>query len=182
MKFPTIENAQLILVDLQQKLIPAMADPDAVVSRAALLLKGAGELGMEIIVSEQYPKGLGTTVPEIATWLPDSAKRLEKSAFSLFEEPAFPPLLAQKPKEVLIFAGVETHVCVLQSVWDAIARGYEVIVVEDAVGSRKAGDRESGLAACRQAGAAILSAEALLFMLLRTSRHPAFKAVSQLVK
>ena len=182
MEIPTVESSMLVLIDLQQKLVPAMAEPENTVGKSALLLRGAGELGLDVLVSEQYPQGLGNTVPLISTWLPDTAPVVAKKSFSVFGEPELVKVINAKKRKTLIFAGVETHVCVLQSVLDAIAAGYEVIVVSDAVCSRKIADRDAALAVMRQAGAWVLTVETVLFMLLRSAGNPAFKSISKLVK
>ena len=162
--------------------MPAMNDSESIVNRASIMLRGAAELGMDIVVTEQYPKGLGNTLPELSTWLPDNTPVIAKSCFSVFLSPEFRTYLARRKREVLIFIGVEMHVCLLQSVLDARKAGYEVIVVADAVGSRKNSDRDLAFEAARAAGAEVLSSESVLFMLLRDSKHPAFKAVSGLIK
>ena len=177
-----IESAALIVIDVQEKLAPAMSDFEACANRIELLLDGARELGLDTIVTEQYPKGLGATLPRFASKLPPDQLYLPKTGFSVFADPGFRTLLSQKRRWTLIFCGIESHVCVLQSVLDALERGFEVILAADAVTSRKAADRELALAAARSAGALVLSAEALLFMLLGDAKHPAFKAVSKLVR
>lgn len=182
MLFPTVENSLLVVVDLQQKLMPAMSDSESVIARAALMVRAAAELGVDISVTEQYPKGLGTTVPEIATWLPDSAKVCEKIAFSVFKSDTFMTALSARKREVLIFVGVEMNVCLLQSVLDARAAGYEVFVVADAVGSRKNAERDWALETARNAGAVVLGSEAVIFMLMRDAKNPHFKAISALIK
>ena len=125
---------------------------------------------------------LSATLSEISTWLPDTAPVIEKTCFSVFGSPEFNTFLSKRKREVLIFTGVEMHVCLLQSVLDARAAGYEVIVVADAVGSRKDSDRDLALEMARSAGAAVLSSESVLFMLMRDSGNPRFKAVSKLIK
>ncbi|MBE6377270.1 MAG: isochorismatase family protein [Lentisphaerae bacterium] len=182
MIFPTVENALLVAVDLQTKLMPAMSESESIIRRAGIMVQGAVELGVDIVVSEQYPKGLGNTVPEISAWLPGSAPVIEKNCFSVFGSPEFNTFLSSKKREVLIFTGVEMHVCMLQSVLDALSAGYEVIVVADAVGSRKNSDRDLALEMARSAGAAVLSSESVLFMLMRDSGNPHFKAISKLIK
>lgn len=182
MKIPTVENAMLVVVDLQAKLMPAMSESESIIRRAEIMVQGVAELGLDIVVSEQYPKGLGSTIPEISTWLPDSVPVIEKNSFSVFGSASFNTVLSKKKRDVLIFIGVETHVCLLQSVLDALASGYEVIVVADAVGSRKISDRDLALEAARGAGAAVLSSESVLFMLMRDSGNPHFKAISKLIK
>ncbi len=182
MRFPTVENALLVAVDLQQKLLPVISDSEKIIDRASILLQGAVELGMDIVVTEQYPKGLGNTIPELSTWLPDRTKIIPKTAFSVFGETAFNTVLSEKKRDVLIFVGVEMHVCLLQSVLDALNSGYEVMVVADAVGSRKNADKELALSIARNAGAVVLSTESLLFMLLHDAKNPCFKSISSLIK
>ena len=182
MIFPTVENAMLVAVDLQVKLLPAMSGQERIINRAGVMLRGAAELGLDTVVTEQYPKGLGNTLPELSSLLPADTPVIEKSSFSVFGASGFCKALSARKREVLIFIGVEAHVCLLQSVLDARARGYEVIVVADAVGSRKEDDRELALSALRAAGAEIYSCETVLFMLLRDSKHPCFKSISGLIK
>ena len=182
MIFPTVENALLTVVDLQAKLLPAMSESEKIIARSEIMIRGAVEMGLDIAVTEQYPKGLGSTLPELSTWLPDRVPVIEKNCFSVFGSPEFNKVLIQRKREVLIFVGVEMHVCLLQSVLDALAAGYEVIVVGDAVGSRKNSDRDFAFEAARSAGAYILSSESVLFMLLRDSKNPHFKMVSGLIK
>jgi nicotinamidase-related amidase len=182
MVFPTVENALLVVVDLQQKLMPAMSDSESVTARAALMVRAAAELGLDVAVTEQYPKGLGSTVSEIATWLPEDVKVCEKTAFSVFKSPEFMENLISRKREVLIFVGVEMNVCLLQSVLDARSAGSEVIVVADAIGSRKNSERDWALETARQSGATVLGSEAVLFMLMRDAKHPNFKAISALIK
>jgi len=146
------------------------------------LLAGAAELKLDAIVTEQYPKGLGATLPRFAERLPENTPVIAKTGFSVFEEPAFRTALAARSRKTLVFCGIESHVCVLQSVLDAIARGYKVCLAADAVTSRKTADRELALQAARAAGALVVSSEALLFMMLRDAKNPAFKAVSKLVR
>ena len=182
MKFPTVENAALVMIDMQQKLLPAMSDPQAVLDRSVLLLNAADVLKLDILVTEQYPKGLGNTVPELATWLGEKTPVIAKTSFSVFGSEEFCAELGKRKRDVLIFCGIESHVCLLQSVLDAIERGYEVIVASDAVMSRKFSDCHAALEMMRSMGVSVVSTESILFMLLRNAAHPAFKAISKLVK
>ena len=177
-----IGSAALVVIDVQQKLAPAMSDFETCANRIELLLDGARELGLDTLVTEQYPKGLGPTLPRFASRLPAGQVYLPKTGFSVFADPGFRTALSQKSRKTLIFCGIESHVCVLQSVFDALERGFAVALAADAVTSRKAADCELALAAARAAGATVLSAEALLFMLLGDAKHPAFKAISKLVR
>ena len=182
MKFPTVENSAFVMIDMQQKLLPAMCDPQGVLDRNTLLLNAAVALGADVLVTEQYPKGLGNTVPELSTWLSEKNPVIAKTSFSVFGSPEFCTALSSRKREVLIFFGIEAHVCVLQSVLDALEKGYEVIVVSDAVCSRKAADRDCALQMMRECGATVLNSESVLFMMMRDATHPAFKTVSKLVK
>lgn len=182
MTVPRSESTVLLVVDLQERLVPAMAEPAAVVERSRILIEGAAALGVDVLVTEQYPKGLGSTVPAIAGVLPGTAATVEKTGFSAFAEPAFRTRLAATPKKTLVVAGIEAHVCVLQTVYDALEEGFEVICAADAVSSRKAADRELALSAMRHAGAQVLPVESVLFLLLRDAKHAAFKTVSKLIR
>ena len=183
MNLPNVYDPAIITVDLQERLVPAMFNPEEVTARASVLLRGAAEMGVRIIATEQYPKGLGNTLPVIAeAFTPGKSAVIEKNAFSVFGEEKFRAELAVNRPHSLIFCGVESHVCVLQSIFDAIEEGFPVIVAADAVSSRKESDKILALEAARQAGAWVLSTESILFMLLKDSKHPAFKAVSKLIK
>ena len=178
----TAENTALIVIDVQEKLASAMHEFEPCANRVELLLAGARELRLDTIVTEQYPKGLGNTLPRFAELLPERTPVLSKTGFSVFADPGFRRTLGTKSRRSLIFCGIESHVCVLQSVFDALERGFEVYLAADAVTSRKAADRELALRAASAAGAKVLSAEAILFMLLKDAKHPAFKAISKLVR
>ena len=176
------DSTALVVIDVQEKLAPAMSDFEPCANRIELLLDGARELGVDTIMTEQYPKGLGATLPRFSSHLPPDQLYLPKTGFSVFADPGFRTLLSQKRRETLIFCGIESHVCVLQSVLDALEKGFNTCLAADAVTSRKTADRELALDAARAAGALVLSSEALLFMLLKDAKHPAFKAVSKLVR
>ena len=175
-------DTALVVIDLHERLVPAMSDFEPCANRIELLLSGARELKLDTIVTEQYPKGLGATLPRFADILPEGTPIIAKTGFSAFEEPAFRTALAARSRKTLVFCGIESHVCVLQSVLDALERGFEVCLAADAVASRKTADRDLALQAARAAGATVLSSEALLFMMLRDAKNPAFKAVSKLVR
>ena len=170
------------MIDVQARLVPAMSDFEQAGNRIKLLLAGAGELGMPVIVTEQYPQGLGATLPEFSELLPGGTPVIAKTGFSVFGEPLFAEGLRKNAPQTLIFCGIESHVCVFQSVLDSLDAGYRTIVAQDAIASRKTGDRDSAIAQMRASGALVASSEAILFMLLRTAKHPAFKAVSKLVR
>ena len=180
--YPTAGSSRLVMIDVQERLVPAMSGFEGAGNRIHLLLNGVRELAVPVIVTEQYPQGLGATLPEFSALLTPGTPVVAKSGFSVFGEPLFVEELEKNKKETLIFCGIESHVCVLQSVLDSLDAGYRTVVAADAVTSRKPEDRELALAQMRYSGALVASSEAILFMLLRTARHPAFKAVSKLVR
>lgn len=183
MNLPNCYDPALITVDIQERLAPSVYNPEEVVSRAAVLLRGAAELGVPVIATEQYPKGLGNTIPAITeTFDPEKSVVVAKTSFSVFGEEKFREELAKAAPHTLIFCGIESHVCVLQSVFDALEAGYPVIVAADAVSSRKEAEKLLALETMRQAGAWVLSTETILFTLLKNSLHPSFKAISKLIK
>lgn len=171
------ERAALVVVDLQEAFRKAVLHFDAVVHEAGVLAQGARVLGLPLIVTEQYPRGLGETVAELADELGD-APRLEKTVFSAASAEGFD--LAGRDQ--VLICGIEAHVCVSQTAHDLLDRGVEVHVVEDAVGSRTADNRDLGLRKMEHSGAILTSVETALFELLGAAGSAEFKAVHELVK
>jgi nicotinamidase-related amidase len=172
------DRAVLIVVDVQEAFRKALPEFDSIAGASAVLARGAGELGLPVIVTEQYPKGLGATVPEVADALPPGTKPLAKVRFSAAEAEGFD--LAGRDQALV--CGIETHVCVNQTVLDLLAEGIGVQVASDAVGSRTPDNRELGLERMERAGAAMTSVETALFELVGGSDAPEFKRVQALVK
>ncbi|MGZ5332411.1 MAG: isochorismatase family protein [Solirubrobacterales bacterium] len=172
------KRAALIVVDVQEAFRKAVPEFEDVAAASAVLVRGADAVGIPITVTEQYPKGLGATVEEVAGHLPGDVTPLEKLRFSAAEADGFD--LAGRDQALV--CGIETHVCVNQTVLDLIDQGVEVHVARDAVGSRTAENRELGLAKMEGAGAVVTSVETALFELLGGSDHEAFKQVQALVK
>ena len=179
---PSPAESALVLIDVQERLVPAMSGFEPVADRIKLLLRGAAALDMKIIACEQYPQGLGHMLPEFSELLPAGSPVIEKRGFSAFAAESFDTALRDSGIRNLVFCGIESHVCVLQSVGHALERGFSTMLAADATTSRKIEDRELALAHARAAGATVLSAEALLFALLGDSTHPAFKTISRLVR
>jgi nicotinamidase-related amidase len=171
-------RAALVVVDVQEAFRKAIPNFDRVASGTATLIEGAEAIGLPIVVTEQYPKGLGSTVPEVAERLPGGIEPLEKVCFSAAEAEGF----GLDGREQAIVCGIEAHVCVNQTVLDLLEAGSEVHVIADAVGSRTEANRELGLHRMERAGAVLSSVETALFELLRGSDAPAFKEVQALVK
>jgi nicotinamidase-related amidase len=182
MILPTSENSVIVLIDMQEKLVRAMSTPESTTKACRMLMQGADALQCPVIVTEQYPTGLGSTLEEISSVLPAGTPIIEKTSFSCYGTEAFAEAIQKLDRECVILCGVESHVCVLQTAMDAIAAGKIVYIVTDGVSSRKESDRDTGLQYLRHNGVQELSAEALLFMMLRNSKHPAFKTISALVR
>ena len=172
------ERAALVVVDVQEAFRPALSDFDAVTEGVAKLVQGAKEIGVPILVTEQYPKGLGQTVPEVAEHLPEGIAPAEKVRFSATEAEGFD----LEGRDQALVCGIETHVCVNQTVLDLLDSDVEVHVVGDAVASRTDDNRELGLHKAERAGAVLTSVETALFELLRGSDAAEFKQVQGLVK
>lgn len=173
------EEVILVVIDLQEKLMPAMPDREKVYKNTKILLKAAQQLQIPVIVTEQYPKGLGTTVSEIKEDLNDY-EYLEKISFSA--SGALNSLLANSDRKTLIIVGSETHVCVFQTARDMIEAGYNVHLVKDAVCSRFDVNHSNGLELMRDLGAVITNTETVVFDLFKVSGTPEFKAISSLIK
>ena len=171
------DRTTLIVVDVQEAFRKALADFDEVAEAAATLVRGSAELGIPIIVTEQYPQGLGQTVEPVASALPEGTQALEKVRFSAAEANGFD----LGGRDQALVCGIETHVCVNQTVLDLLATGVGVQVATDAVGSRTAENRRLGLERMERAGAAVTSVETALFELLGGSDAPEFKRVQALV-
>ena len=180
--FPTVADSRLVLIDMQEKLLPAMHEHERVLARCQVLLKGMAALGVPVVVTEQYPKGLGKTVPELAEFLPENTPVFAKTSFSCFGAEGFAEALNHTARPALILAGVEAHVCCQQTALEALAKGFQVLIPFDAVSSRRSAEADHALAMLRTLGCGVFSVEALLFMLLGDAKHPAFKTISQLVR
>ena len=176
------DDALLLLVDMQERLQPAIHDDARLRTKAATLGKGCQLLGVPVLVTEQYPKGLGPTVPELREVVERAGGVLEKTAFSCAGDPSILARIRASGRRSVLLAGVEAHVCVLQTALDLLEEGYAVHLVEDAVGSRSPANRETGIARARRHGAEPADVEMVLFELMRDARHPRFKEVQALLR
>jgi nicotinamidase-related amidase len=172
------ERAALVVIDVQEAFRKALPRFDDVAKASATLVEGAAAIGIPVVVTEQYPKGLGETVPEVAEHFPEGTEPLAKVRFSAAEADGF----ALGERDQALVCGIEAHVCVNQTVLDLIDEDVEVHVAADAVGSRTDANRELGLAKMEGAGAILTSVEMALFELLGGSDAEAFKKEQALVK
>ncbi|OQA85546.1 MAG: Isochorismatase family protein [Lentisphaerae bacterium ADurb.Bin242] len=179
---PNLISSLLCIVDIQEKLIGAMGCPQEMLKRSKILLEASRALGLPMVATEQYPRGLGPTLPEIRELFAEGTPVIEKIHFSCFGAEGFRSAVAVSEAKNLILIGIESHVCVLQTALDALALGKTVYLAEDCVDSRYASDKASALAYMRNEGVKVLTSEMLLFLFLRDASHPCFKTISQLIK
>jgi nicotinamidase-related amidase len=175
------EKAVLVLVDFQERLARAMHEKEALLESTVKLVQGAKVLGLPILWTEQNPKGLGSTVPEVAELLSD-LQPVTKLSFSCCGEIRFMEQLEALNRKQALVAGIESHVCVYQTVMDLLNLGYEVQVVADAVSSRTPENKAIGLERCKERRASITSTETALFELLRVAEGDKFKQMLKVVK
>ena len=175
----TARDAALLVVDLQERLIPAIIGGDRLLSRAYHLLRGACLLDVPALATEQIPAKLGPTVVPLLDLLPE---RYSKSIFHALGAPGLGDRLAAMRVRHIALIGVETHICVAQTALELLARGFAVQIPTDAVGARFAEDHEAALRRLSRAGAILTTVEAILFEWAESAEHPQFRALSALVK
>jgi nicotinamidase-related amidase len=167
----------LLLIDLQARLMPAIEGGREVIANAKRLRDAAALLGVPLLYTEQNPKGLGATVPEVAS---NSAPVVRKMTFDASAAPNFPAAPPDRPQ--LVVAGCEAHVCVMQTVLALLTEGRDVFVVRDAIGSRRAESKETAIARMERHGAEIVTTEMVVFEWLGTADNPRFREVAALIK
>lgn len=175
------EETVLIIVDVQERLIPAIHQAEHVVQSCGLLAQAAQTLQFPIIVTEQYPEKIGATVPEITSVL-DNYQPIPKKYFSAYTPEVIDLLKSTSERSSILLCGVEAHVCVQQTALDLLANGFDVFVARDAISSRTPANAEIGWQRMISAGAIPVSVESVLFELLQTADAPEFKAIHQLIK
>jgi nicotinamidase-related amidase len=177
------DSCALVVIDIQEKLLPPIFQREQLVRNSQLLIRAAGILKIPAIVSTQYAKGLGGTVPEIASLLPGT-DAIDKNLFSCFGSDVFCTLLKRLPgsRNTLLLCGMESHICVMQTALAALREGYLVHVASDAVSSRTEWNWKIGLDRMRAAGAVISSTEMMIYELMRSSATPAFKELLPYLK
>lgn len=170
-----------LVIDIQERLLPHIHGHEKMMKNTGILLEGMKTLGLPVLLTEQYRKGLGETVPDIRQHL-EHFEPMEKMTFSCCDDNAFALALETHAKKNVVICGIETHVCVLQTTIDLLEKGYQPVVVGDCTSSRNPGDKDIAIERMRQEGAIISSYESILFELARVSGTPEFKTISKLVK
>jgi nicotinamidase-related amidase len=175
------DRSLMLVIDLQESYRGKLHREEALVGAARRTIAAAGVLGIPVVVTEQYPKGLGATRSEIAEAIPAGALRFEKTSFSALGAPGLCDALEKLGRNQVVVVGIETHVCVNQTAHDLLARRYAVHAVRDAIGARFPLEDETGFAKMVGSGAVPTSSECVLFEWLRDAKAPEFKAVHKLV-
>lgn len=175
------ENSAGLIIDIQERLFPFINENEQLTKNTRILIEGLRVLDVPLIVTQQYTKGLGTTIAPVAEVLGDF-EHLEKTAFSCCDDSDFNTALAAADRKFIIITGIEAHVCVLQTAIDLLEKNFIPVVVEDCVSSRRLNDKNIAIERMRREGAVITTYESILFELLRYSGTDQFKAISKLVK
>jgi nicotinamidase-related amidase len=176
------DNTLLMVVDIQEKLLPAMENPEKLIEKVSILLKASKALNLPVLVSEQVPAKLGTTTGELQSCLPVEATILHKTAFGCGQDSHILTHLSRLNRKQVILCGLETHVCVNQTAHQLMDEGYQVHLMTDASQSRHKRDYKMALIRMTQSGIIPSTVESALFELMSTSEHPAFRLVQSLVK
>jgi nicotinamidase-related amidase len=171
----------LVIIDVQEKLFANMAEKEVLAENLAKLAQFAHIIKIPIILTEQYPKGLGQTISHVKELVPN-LQPIEKVEFSCFGSQRFKEALARTQAETLILAGIETHICVTQTAIDGLENGFRTYVVEDATSSRSLEDKDTAIHRIRQSGVVVVSTEMLIYELLKKAGTPEFKETLRLVR
>ncbi len=175
------QNSIGVVIDIQDKLLPHIFEHERVVANTRKLIAGLQVLDIPLIVTEQYPKGLGPTVSEIREMFP-KFETIEKMSFSCCDHPPFAAHLEEIGRMQLIISGIEAHVCVLQTVMDAVRLNYQPVVIADCISSRKPDDMTIAVERMRREGVIISTVESILFELCREAGTDTFRQISKLIK
>ncbi|NDH05456.1 isochorismatase family protein [bacterium] len=174
-----VEDTALLVVDLQEKLLPKIINADDVARNATFIVKAAKTLGVPVLATEQYPKGLGSTVEPLRGLI---EKVWEKQSFSAVREGGVLDFLKSDARIKVVLVGIEAHICVMQTVLDLLNQGFHVFICVDAVSSRYAIDVKIALKRMQQAGAVLVTSETCVYELLETAANPVFKEISAMVQ
>lgn len=177
-----LRQTALAIIDMQEAFRSSISDFTETAARIALVAHAAQLLSVPIVVTEQYPHGLGNTVNEIKAVLPLNLEIIEKTTFSSCGTEPFVTKLEQVSARQVLVCGIEAHICVNQTTHDLLARGFQVHLLADCISARTMHNKQIGLAKMQQSGALPSSTELALFELLRDARHEQFKAIQKLIK
>ncbi len=176
----SLDNVIALAIDFQEKLVPAMYEKEDLISRTEILLKGLRTLGVPTLTTQQYTQGLGLTIPELREILGD--EYFDKKAFSCCKDVTILEKIKTLNKKYLIICGIEAHICVMQTCVDLLEAGFSPILVTDCTSSRKKSDMDSALIRMSNQGVIFTTSESILFELMGSATHPAFREISKLIK
>ena len=175
-----MNSTSIICIDIQEKLVNMLDNGEIIKNNSVKIMQAAKILNIDTIITEQYPKGLGSTISEILSV--KNFTKIEKTTFSAYQTDEFKNEFKKlKNKNILIF-GIETHICVLQTVIDLLNKNYNVYIIEDCSSSRNQNNHKTALALAKQKGAYVITLEIALFNLLKSSKHQNFKEIQSLIK
>jgi nicotinamidase-related amidase len=170
-----------LVIDIQERLIPVMNNKESLLNNCSKLLTGLNVHNLPVLVTQQYTKGLGATLPQLSDLLPGFTP-IEKTSFSCYDEPDFISALEETDRKTVLICGIESHVCVLQTAVDLNDAGYTPVVVFDCVSSRNESDKMLALERFRHEGILVAGVESVLFELTKGAKEPGFKEISKIVK
>ncbi|MDF2609351.1 MAG: hypothetical protein K0R92_825 [Lachnospiraceae bacterium] len=176
------EETIALVIDYQEKLVPVMHKEDDLIQSTEIFLRGLEVLKIPSIVTQQYTKGIGMTVKQLQDVYADNFTYFDKSSFSCLDDEIISAKIREYNKKNIIICGIEAHVCVLQTAIDCIGAGYQVIIVEDCISSRRKNDKKIALQRAAREGVVLTTYESLLFELTRRSGNDTFKQISKLIK
>lgn len=177
----TNNNSFCLLIDVQEKLMPTIHESIELENNIIFLLQGLETLAIPLLITEQYPKGLGKTIPSINK-LASNHKCIEKNEFSAWLNPNIKKEIISFDKKQVILIGIESHVCILQTALLMLRHGFEVFIPQECIGSRTSANKQNAINRIQIAGGTITNTESCFFELLETSNHEKFKAISKLLK
>ena len=177
-----IEDTLVVLIDIQERLVGMLNKQEPIIKYSSILANASGIMNIPIILTEQYPQGLGKTIFPISSIIDENTPVIEKTFFSAMQSNEFKEQIQATGKKNIIIAGIETHICVYQTVIDLIKEGYNVVVAKDACASRSSDCFKTGIQLMKDAGAQISNVEIILFELLKTSKNSYFKPIQALIK
>lgn len=178
----TKDRAVVLAVDIQERLLPAIANKENLEENCLRILKTAAVLRMPVLYTEQYPKGLGRTVSSLKQFIPDTVEPFEKMAFSCCDETGFCETLKKQNCATVIVFGIETHICVLFTIADLLSQGYKIVLAADACGSREIKNHHKALEVIQSWGALVLPTESIVYRLIGAAGSPEFRALLPLFK
>ncbi len=176
-----IEDTLFVIIDVQDRLVTMLNKQEPIKKATSILVSSANIMNIPIVLTEQYPQGLGKTILDVISQV-DETSIIEKTSFSAMQTPEFAEKLKSYGKKNIVIGGIETHICVYQTVIDLIKEGFNVVVAKDACASRSSDCFKTGIQLMKDAGATISNVEVVLFELLKTSKNPNFKPVQALIK